>query len=119
MQKLAPHARTIQVEISSRMVEIGRQLQRWLAVPEDRVEWVVGDVLTVEASGMDFIYLYRPVRPVGNGRAFYERLASTLERRATPAVVFSIADCLREFLSARFEVFYGDGHLTCIRGPLG
>lgn len=121
MQRLDPHAKTIQIEISSRMVEAGRHLQAWLEIPEARVEWVVGDVLDHSPAGIDFIYLYRPVRPDGEGRRFYEHFAAELERVAKEGVqrapvIFSIADCLREFLSERFEVFYRDGHLTCFRG---
>jgi hypothetical protein len=115
MQKLHPHRLTVQIEISERMVEAGRELQAWLGIPGERVEWVVGDVLDHVPAGMDFVYLYRPVRPEGEGRRFYERFAATLESSPSPVVVFSIADCLREFLSTDFEVFYSDGHLTCIR----
>ncbi len=115
MQVLHPHRKTMQFEISGRMVEAGRQLQAWLGVPKERVEWVVGDVLDASCSGLDFIYLYRPVRPVGEGRRFYEGLAAQLSASSKPVVIFSIADCLREFLPAAFEVFYGDGHLTCYR----
>ena len=115
MQKLDPHARTVQIEISSRMVEFGRHLQAWLGVPEERVEWRVGDVLDASPAGMGFVYLYRPVRPEGEGRRFYERFAAELDRATEPVVIFSIADCLRDFLSDRFETFYGDGHLTCFR----
>ena len=67
------------------------------------------------ASGYDFIYLYRPVRPEGPGRDFYTRFAREVEAEAKPPVIFSIADCLSDFLSERYEVFYGDGHLTCFR----
>ena len=118
MQKLAPHEKTVQIEISSRMVEIGQQLQAWLGIARARVDWIVADVSHIEPKDMDFVYLYRPVRPTGPGRAFYERFAAALEASRRPVVVFSIADCLRDFLSARFEVFYGDGHLTCFRGPI-
>jgi hypothetical protein len=114
-QKLYPHRRTIQVEISSTMVEIGMRLQRWLGIPEARVEWVVGDVMNASVDGIDFLYLYRPVRPDGPGRAFYERVAAELEDSDRAVVIFSIADCLRDFLSPHFEVFYFDGHLTCFR----
>jgi hypothetical protein len=114
-QKLYPHRRTIQVEISSTMVEIGMRLQRWLGIPEARVEWVVGDVMNASVDGIDFLYLYRPVRPDGPGRAFYERVAAELEDSDRAVVIFSIADCLRGFLSPHFEVFYFDGHLTCFR----
>jgi len=112
-QKLYPHARTVQIEISSEMVAIGRTLQEWLGIAKDRVEWVVDDVVNRSPAGIDFIYLYRPVRPEGEGRLFYERFASDLARDDRSVVIFSIADCLREFLPASFEVFYSDGHLTC------
>ena len=115
MQKLHPHRRTVQIEISSLAVESGRALEGWLGIPPDRVEWVVGDVTEATPAGMDFIYLYRPVRPVGEGRRFYERFASELGRDARPVTIFSIADCLRGFLPSEFEVFYSDGHLTCLR----
>ena len=115
LQLLYPHARTVQIEISSRMAEIGDSLREWFGIAPDRVEWVVDDVLNVPATGYDFIYLYRPVRPEGAGKDFYARFAREVEGEDPPPVIFSIADCLRDFLSDRYEVFYGDGHLTCFR----
>jgi hypothetical protein len=115
IQWLHPHRRTVQIEISGRMVEIGRRLQEWLEIPEDRVEWVHGDVLDASPAGMDFVYLYRPVRPVGEGRAFYERFGRELGAATSPVVVFSVADCLGPFLPEGFEIFHADGHLTCFR----
>jgi hypothetical protein len=115
IQKLTPHAKTIQIEISSRMVEAGGLLQAWLGIPECRVDWVVGDVSETSPGEMDFVYLYRPVRPVGAGEAFYRSFAAQLDASPRPAVIFSIADCLRPHLSPHFEVFYCDGHLTCFR----
>ena len=57
--------------------------------------------------------------PVGGGlreiRSVYERLADELDLSQNPPIVFSIADCLAGFLSNRYDVFYCDGHLTCIR----
>jgi len=114
MQRLHPHRRTIQIEISSRMVEAGRHLQEWLSIPAGRVTWVTGDVMDETPAGMDFVYLYRPVRPEGSGRLFYERFAAGLEKDS-PVVIFSIADCLGPFLPDRFGAFYSDGHLTCYR----
>lgn len=115
LQLLYPHAKTVQIEISSRMTEIGEGLREWLGVADDRVEWIVDDVLNVSATGYDFIYLYRPVRPEGAGRDFYTRFAREVEAEEEPPVIFSIADCLRDFLSDRYDVFYGDGHLTCFK----
>ena len=117
MQKMYPHARCCQIEISSVMVEIGRRLQEWLEIPENRVEWRVDDVLETDLGGWNFVYLYRPVRPVGPGEGFYTRLVSALDEEPTEVVIFSIADCLGEFLPETFERFYTDGHLTCYRKP--
>jgi hypothetical protein len=118
LQKLYPHARTLQIEISSRMVSAGQDLQRWLGVPDDRVEWRVDDVRNVSPRGLDFIYLYRPLKPVGVGIDFYRRFVAELGSRSRPVVIFSVADCLADFLPASFESFYDDGHLRCFRGPL-
>jgi len=115
LQKLYPHRKTVQIEISRRMVDAGRGLQEWLGVPRERVEWVVGDVCDTSPGNLDFIYLYRPLRPEGRGRKFYQDFARALEDQDRPVVIFSIADCLREFLSPRFEVFHASGHLTCFR----
>jgi hypothetical protein len=116
LQKLYPHKKTIQIEISARMVEAGKHLQQWLGIPPERVEWIAGDVCDVAPRDMDFIYLYRPLRPEGKGKRFYEQFAQTLETQNRSIVIFSIADCLRQFLLPRFKVFYSDGHLTCFRG---
>jgi hypothetical protein len=115
IQALAPHAKTVQIEISSRMVEAGRLLQVWLGIPEERVDWVVGDVSDVSPTGMDFIYLYRPLRPTGLGEEFYRNFAAQIGASQDSVVIFSIADCLRPYLSSDFEIFYSDGHLTCFR----
>jgi len=117
MQKMNPHAHSCQIEISSAMVDIGRRLQEWLEIPGDRVEWRKADVLETPLGGWDFVYLYRPVRPEGLGRVFYQRLADTLEQEPGEVVIFSIADCLGEFLPPNFDRFYTDGHLTCYRKP--
>jgi hypothetical protein len=115
LQLLYPHTRTVQIEISAQAAEIGDELRHWFGVPTDRIEWVVDDVLNVPASGYDFIYLYRPLRPEGPGRDFYKRFAHDVETEQNPPIIFSIADCLRDFLSNRYEVFYCDGHLTCFK----
>jgi hypothetical protein len=115
LQKLHPHACTVQIEISSRMVEAGQSLQRWLSIPPDRVRWLAADVRHVPPTGMGFIYLYRPVKPVGLGKTFYEQFAEQLSQSREPVVIFSIADCLKDYLPAEFEIFYNDGHLTCFR----
>ena len=97
LQLLYPHHKTVQIEISSRMADIGDSLREWLGVGADRVDWIIDDVLNVSATGYDFIYLYRPVRPEGAGRDFYTRFSREIEAQETPPVIFSIADCLKDF----------------------
>lgn len=115
MQVLAPHRLSVQVEISRRMLHGGRALQRWLGIPPRRVAWVQGDVLEVACRRYDFLYMYRPLKPDGPGRELYRRLALELVTAPRPVVVFSIADCLGDFLPATVERWYSDGHLTCYR----
>lgn len=113
LQVLAPHRRSIQVEISSRLVEAGRALQGWLGIPSERVEWRIEDVTRSKFPDCDLLYLYRPVRPDGPGLRFYERLAAHLAGAAHPVAVLSVADCLGQFLPETFERVYFDGHLAC------
>ncbi len=115
MQWLRPHRLFVQVEISAEALETGRRLQQWLGVSPERLAWRVEDVCDAArgAADYDFVYLYRPVRPEGEGRVFYERLAAGLAARDAPTTVFSIADCLGPFLDSHFEVTYDDGQLSC------
>ncbi len=115
LQSLYPHHQTIQIELSSRMIEIGRRLQDWLEIPQNRVEWITGNLLDINLPVVDFLYLYRPMKPEGVGLDFYVRLADHLRKQKTPTVIFSIADCLGHFLDDGFDTLFGDGHLTAFR----
>ncbi len=115
VQALRPHRRSVQIEMSSRMIEAGRELQRWLGVPEQAVEWIQADVRDISPAAYDFVYLYRPLRPEGAGLEFYRSFAGELIRCAHEIVVFSVADCLGPLLTDDFRVLYADGHLTCYR----
>lgn len=112
-QYLYPHEKTCQIELSSRMIQSGKRLQSLMGIPEGKVDWLHKNVMDVPPADFDFIYIYRPVRPEGPGRAFYEGFARDLDQVRHPVTIFSIADCLKDFLSPRFRIFYNDGHLTC------
>ncbi len=113
-QYLYPHGKTVQIELSGPMIEGGKRLQSFMGIPEDRVVWVHGNVMDVPPRDFDFIYLYRPLRPEGaQGRKFYENFARELDQVRHRVTIFSIADCLKDFLSDRFAIFHDDGHLTC------
>jgi len=113
LQYLYRHRKTVQIELSSYMIEKGRELQRMMEIPKSRVEWIRKNIMEVSPADFDFIYIYRPVRPDGEGRAFYERFAKRLEAVDHPVTLFSVADCLKSFLGESFRTFYDDGHLRC------
>jgi hypothetical protein len=115
LQRIQPHRRTIQVELSSEMIRVGRLFQEALGIGEDRVEWVHGDMAAVPLEPVDFLYLYRPAKPFGEGNELYRAIASRLSRARGPMVIMSVADCLGKFLGAGFELFYQNEQLSLYR----
>lgn len=113
LQCLYPHRKTIQVEISSEMIRVGRIFQRVLGIGADRVEWVREDILNAAIGEVDLVYTYLPAKPIEGGREVYEVIARKLGEVKKPLIVFSVADCLSKFLDGQFSIFYRDGHLTC------
>jgi len=115
LQRICPHKRTLQIEISAEMIRIGRIFQQALGIGDDRVEWINEDILNVSIKDVDFIYIYRPAMPLKGGEEVYQAIARRLEALPRSVVVFSVADCLAKFLDKGFSIFYTDGHLTCFR----
>ncbi len=113
LQCICPHRKTIQVELSSELIRVGRIFQHALGIDTDRVAWIHDDIVHVSIEEADFIYLYLPAKPLDGGKEVYEAIARTLNRTEKPRVIFSIADCLAGFLGKEFSIFYTDGHLTC------
>jgi len=113
LQRLYPHRKTIQVEISERAINMGRLFQKALGIPDERVEWICDDIVNVSFQGVDFIYIYRPAKPEGSGLHLYETIAEKLIEMRNHVMVFSVADCLYELVKERFQIIYSDGHLTC------
>ncbi len=115
LQRLYPHRKTIQVELSGEMIRIGRIFQHALHIDDERVEWLNDDIMEVPLESADFIYLYRPARPSGSGLDVYRSIAARVAESDRPLVIFSVADCLGRFLDGSLSVVYSDGHLTCFR----
>ena len=112
-QYLYPHRLTIQIELSAEMIRIGQQFQDILGIPSDKVEWINNDIIHIPLDAMDFLYLYRPSKPMENGVQLYQTISRKLQARKRALTIFSIADCLKDYLDSQFSVFYSDGHLTC------
>jgi len=114
LQALYPHRQTTLIELSGPMVEKGRRLREMMSIAEKKVRWIHGSVTGVPPEEFDFIYIYRPLRPEGEeGRNFYEWFARRLDGVTRKVTIFSIADCLKDFLRPPFAAFYDDGQLTC------
>jgi hypothetical protein len=95
------------------MIRTGRLFQEALGISADRVEWIHDDIVKVSLEAADIVYLYRPARSSRKGLELYQTIARTLASVPKPLMVFSIADCLGQFLDKRFSLFFTDGHLTC------
>jgi hypothetical protein len=113
LQCLSPHRKTIQIEISSEMIRIGKIFQKALGISDDRIEWIHDDIINVSIKTADFIYIYLPAKPLKGGKEVYKAIANKLSMMNRPLVIFSVADCLAKFLNGQFSIFYTDGHLTC------
>ena len=112
-QCLSPHRKTLQVELSFEMIRTGQLFQEVLGISADRVEWIHDDIVSASVEAADIVYLYRPARSSPNGRELYKAIARKLASIQKPLMVFSVADCLGQFLDERFSLFFTDGHLTC------
>src|SRR4030066_2086496 len=55
LQDICPHRKTIQIEISSELIRVGRIFQQALGISADRVEWVHDDIIHASIEAADFI----------------------------------------------------------------
>ncbi len=113
LQCLCPHKKTLQIEISSEMIRIGRIFQKALGISNNHIEWIHGDIMNASFETADFIYIYLPAKPLEGGKELYEAISNKISNINKPLVIFSVADCLAKFLDRKFSIFYTDGHLTC------
>jgi hypothetical protein len=113
LQRICPHRKTIQIEISSGLIRIGRIFQKALGISDDRIEWIHDDIVNASFEEADFIYIYLPAKPIDGGKEVYESIAGKINTMKRPPVIFSVADCLARFIDRQFSIFYTDGHLTC------
>lgn len=113
LQCLSPHRKTLQVELSSQLIRTGQLFQEVMGIGTERVEWIHDDIVNAFIEAADIVYLYRPARNSPNGRELYQAIARKLAAVPKPLMVFSIADCLGQYLDQRFSPVFYDGHLTC------
>ncbi len=108
IQALCPHRQTFLVEISESLIETGRLYQQALGFAPDRILWENGDIADTDLREVDLVYLYRPIRPQGEGNVLYKAIAEKLAENNRSVTVVSMADCLGRFLSERFKNIYSN-----------
>jgi hypothetical protein len=113
LQYLYPHKETRLIELSEEMIRIGKIYQEILDFDDNRIKWVHDDIINVSLSEIDFLYLYRPSRPIKDGLHLYHAISKKITDNKKQLTIFSIADCLKDFLDSSYSIFYSDGHLTC------
>jgi SAM-dependent methyltransferase len=114
LQRMRPHRKTMQIELSAEMIRVGRMFQNALGIGEDRVEWVHGDIANAPLDAVDLVYLYRPAKPHEGGNELYREIARRLNAIEKTMVVISVADCISKYLSKNFSVLYSNEHLACL-----
>lgn len=115
MQCLCPHKKCVQVELSSHMIDVGLMFQEALNMPSERIEWVCGDIAAQPLTDLDFIYMYRPLKPYAEGAGIYESVARKLGHAGRDLIVLSVADCLGQYLGEACTEFYSNEFFTCYR----
>lgn len=120
MQKLAPHERTVMIEISANMIEAGKVMESGLGLEAGRVVWSHADLIEADLEDLaggapDLLYMYRPIKPVGEGRGFYKRIAEWIETWPGGSAIMSVADCMGSFLGSGIDKLYEDEFMTVFR----
>ena len=108
MQVLCPHRQTLLVEISENLVETGRRYQQALGISNERILWKNGDIADTDLREVDLVYLYRPVRPQGDGKLLYKIIAEKLAESSRFVIIVSMADCMGRFLDESFKNIYSN-----------
>ncbi len=115
LQCLTPHRKTIQVELSTKMIEAGKLLHKALKIPQERVRWSAEDISEQRFGDLDFLYIYRPVKPHGEGKKLYEQVAGNLASLDKNITVLSVADCLGPYIKDSFSEFHSNEFFTIYR----
>jgi hypothetical protein len=112
LQCLSPHKKTVQIELSGALIATGRLYQEVLGLPQGRIEWRHTDIVDTGLKGVDLVYMYRPVQPIGQGLEVYQEISRKLSKLFPPVIVVSLADCLNDFLGQDFSTTYQNEFLT-------
>ena len=120
LRKLIPHKRTVLIEISGAMIEAGKLFQQVMEGEHSAIDWVHGDLMELDFKEIipetpELLYMYRPVKPVGEGKRLYERISKWIDGWDSTGHIVSVADCLGPFLSDSVIKLYEGDFFTLYR----
>jgi hypothetical protein len=112
LKMVAPHKKTRQIELSKKYLETGNIFVEALGLDKPGFSFENNDIGAVDVSDADFIYMYRPARPMGEGKLFYENLAEKFSRIKKNFYLLSVADCFEPFIKSKYIKIYSNDFLS-------
>jgi hypothetical protein len=112
MQVLCPHKKTRQIEIAGSYLKKG---EIFLSLPEiDKKKFCFEniDIADFQMKSADFLYMYRPARPMGEGSILYEKLADKFFKAKKSFYLLSVADCFEPFIKCSYKKIYQNEFLS-------
>ncbi|MGM0418988.1 MAG: hypothetical protein ACQEQS_09715 [Thermodesulfobacteriota bacterium] len=112
LKAVAPHRKTRQVELSKKYLETGKIFVEALGLDQSGFSFENNDIGAADISDADFIYMYRPARPMGEGKLFYENLAEKFLSIKKNFYLLSVADCFEPFIRSKYIKIYSNDFLS-------
>ncbi|MDY0132041.1 MAG: methyltransferase [Desulforegulaceae bacterium] len=112
MQALSPHSKTRQVEISKNYLEAGRIFLKPLKIDKEKISFENTDISNFKMKETDFVYMYRPSRPMGEGAQLYRNLSNRFYLNKKSFYLLSVADCFEPFIKGDYEKIYQNEYLS-------
>lgn len=112
MQGLCPHRSTRQIEISDKYLRAGEIFLDPLGIDKKKISFENTDISNFEMKDTDFVYMYRPARPMGEGSVLYQNLADKFYSNKKSFYLLSVADCFETFIKGDYEKIYYNEYLS-------
>ena len=97
--------------------ETGRCYQEALGISNERILLENGDIADADLGEVDLVYLYRPVRPQGDGELLYRIIAQKLAESGRFVTIVSMADRMGHFLDESFKNISSNKFVEIYRLP--
>lgn len=112
MQILSPHSKTRQIEISKSYLEAGKIFLKPLKIDKGKISFEHIDISSFKMKETDFVYMYRPSRPIEEGAQLYRNLSNKVYLNKKSFYLLSVADCFEPFIKGNYEKVYQNEYLS-------